>query len=67
MKQKTVMQLMIDKLIRMPDNHIKNYLLITGSEYMEKEKEQMINVYTEGTYCDYVSGEEYYNETFKED
>lgn len=71
MKQRTAMMLLIDKLKRMPDSNIKNYLNILGNEYIESEKEQIMEAYKYG----YMNGSsmtqdfknDYYNETYKQD
>lgn len=34
---------LIDKLVRMPDSHIKNYLALVKYDLLEKEKEQIID------------------------
>lgn len=72
MKQKTAMMQLIDKLVRMPDSHIKNYLALVEYDLLEKEKEQIMDGFINGNKTDCMEhedirlyAEDYYNETYK--
>lgn len=71
MKQKTVMMKLIDKLMRMPDSHIKNYLALIQDDLIEKEREQIMDAYKDGYHdgCNITQDfkKDYYNETYKQD
>ena len=61
---KTAMQELRDDIAKIfHDNKIPLYLDI--AKYLEKEKEQICNAYTDGLEGPYVGAEEYYNETYK--
>ena len=76
MKQKTAMQLLIEKLKRMPNEHITNYLMLTSMEYLQKEKEQIVDAHVNGSSIytesinvgnkDIIDAEDYYNQTYLE-
>ncbi len=65
MANKTAMQLLIEKLLRMPERQIKLYLLSAGEMYLEKEKEQIMDAYEYGCFNGDLDGsEQWYNQTY---
>jgi hypothetical protein len=57
---KTSMQHLIEKIMRMPESNIKNFLTTLGPEYLKSEKEQMEEFYNEGQdFSTYVTDEIY--------
>jgi hypothetical protein len=62
---KTAMTRLIEKILRMPESNIKGFLKISGSFYIEAEKEQIMKAYDEGD-IQLVNAEQYYNETYKQ-
>ena len=67
MANKTAMTFLIEKILRMPESNIKTFLNISGTAYLESEKEQIVKAYLEGEsdgeHLD-NSGENYYNKTY---
>ena len=68
--KKTSMQLVYELLKSgLPPEQVVNYLLIDEELMLEKEKEQIINANRDGVDMvvdknDFISGEQYYNETY---
>ena len=68
------MKHLIEKINRMPETSIKNFIKLLGDEYLIQEKEQIINAHFEGweDAYDYLKdevsnarqAEDYYNETY---
>ena len=71
---KTAMQELIDRLDKTEKQLDKENNLVMSSalyaaksmalEYLEKEKEQICNAYTDGLEGSYIGAEEYYNQTY---
>lgn len=66
----TAMTHLIEKILRMPDESIKNYLLHLGDEYIKEEKEQIIRAYMSGEVVEIfelnttLTGKEYYENNY---
>ena len=71
---RTAMQELIDRLDKTEKQLDKENNLVMSSalyaaksmalEYLEKEKEQICNAYTDGLVGSYIGAEEYYNQTY---
>lgn len=66
MEKKTAMNLLIEKILRMPESNIKFFLKTTGPSYLELEEEQIMKAYER--HYPYsgrsVAAKLYYNETY---
>jgi hypothetical protein len=68
--RKTAMMHLIDKINRMPETNIKNFIKLLGDEYIIQEKEQIKDAWTDGCIGElyelnaYFSSEKYYNKTY---
>lgn len=63
MAEKTTMMHLLEKIERMPEENIKNYLKILGILYLESEKKQIIDA-VEWNYKSNM-GEVYYKATYE--
>jgi len=83
MENKTTMNHLIEKILRMPESNIKGFLNISGPAYIEAEKEMVIKSFRDGRIDGYILGtshtqgsnrnakyktsEDYYNKTYAND
>jgi hypothetical protein len=61
---KTAMELLIEKIDKMESNNI-SIIKIWANELLEKEKQQIEEAFDFGYDRDDMSGEEYFNNTYK--
>jgi hypothetical protein len=64
----TVLQELISELKRVEDYPMMPFVIRMATEYLEKEKEQIMDSYygnIDGVYGYREAGEEYYNQTYK--
>jgi hypothetical protein len=69
MKRRTAMQTLIHEISKSPISNLSILNLIENLRLLEVEKEQIINANRDGVDMvvdkkDFISGEQYYNETF---
>ena len=63
---KTAMQLLFEKIDRMPEYLIATYLKVNRNGLLEKEKEQIQEAHKSGGYEMFTrTSKQYYNQTYK--
>jgi hypothetical protein len=63
---KTAMQELIEAVNEHIYNPLKKKESFNTIKYLEKEKEQICNAYTDGLEGPYIGSEEYYNQTYNQ-
>ena len=64
---KTAMQKLISELKCIDDFPMVYGIIKRAEHYLEKEKEQICNAYTDGLEGPYIGSEEYYNQTYNQE
>jgi hypothetical protein len=71
---KTSMQHLIEKIMRMPESNIKNFLATVGPEYLKQNKKEIVDAHFDGWGDSYLyfknfhpeatQSEDYYNKKY---